>query len=127
MKTVKYKLTAKTPKLTMVVTDILGKEYTVDRTSKIYDYSYPEVHYDIEDMTPDSIKHVFLKHGGSDGIQVAPDVWVRVAKVHFTGKEMVEVTKIVELEYWWFKPKLKYTSRITCEEVPDGAANSTTA
>lgn len=120
-KTVKYKLTATTPKLTMTVTDVLGKEYVTDRTSRIYDYSYPKTHYDIEDMTPDSIKQVFLKHGGSDGIQVAPDVWIRVAKVHFTNREMVEVTKIVELQYRWFKPKLKHTARILCEEVNDAS------
>ena len=122
-KTVKYRLTGETNKLTMKVVDILGHEYTIERKGYISLDWYPEVHYKIKDKDFEYLQSVLLE----EGIEVEKDTWALLAKVTLLKEEKITTTEVVERDYWFFKPRVKYVNRITCEEVIDGTTNSTTA
>jgi hypothetical protein len=66
-------------------------------------------------MELDSIAELLIDRGMK--IQVAKNIYVKLAKISLISTKSIELTKDIELKYWFFKPKVRYTDYLTCEEI----------
>ena len=111
MKTVNYKLKSSATQLTLLVTDVSGKQHTTIRQGHIYWGYYPSCYKvstpDLEAITQWAIK---------DGMWISDSITVQIARIEITKSEMVDVEKdLGEFKYWFFKPKVSYWGMM-CEE-----------
>lgn len=110
MKNIKFLIKGVTNILHIQVTDILGKTHMIHESGDFYKYS--DGTWTIDDAQFDVIKHYALK----EGIRINDKLVVKVARIKLVKEEKnIEIAQTLRYEYYFFKPVVRYTDRITVE------------